>query len=454
MQAKDMFIVDLVGKKDAIFYVPLYQRKYTWEENKQVKQLWEDLNEFMEMDLDDFFLGSLIIKKDNGLNTTHVLIDGQQRITTILLLIAAHAEATNKKTDSEDYVTLKKYLKSDEHKFKLERVNDSDIIKKILNNSHTGFLNLSTEEKESRYYKVYEYFLEKIRKTNDANDEFIGKFLGKVLEKIKVAVINLNSNEDEYSVFESINSKGKGLTSADLIKNYIVMNLESYPDLLKIFENRFISTFKDDEKIIQFYRQIFAIHEGKLYEKNNKSIYYRFKEKYKDKTVNDLTKAINQMCDEKILWDYIYQNKFVFYLHPLMKSNKNNFYAIIHTIIKHNSEVVNGKLIIINQKNIDWSLKYMASLVVGRTLVSFRRVEGNRTYAEIAHKLEKSIFELNDFKKAFEKEVITYLCESNSNYRMPKWDEISDIEAKRDLYSELKGTLKFILISIEEYQNC
>lgn len=77
-----------------------------------------------------FFLGSLIIKKDNGLNTTHVLIDGQQRITTILLLIAAHAEATNKKTDSEDYVTLKKYLKSDEHKFKLERVNDSDIIKK------------------------------------------------------------------------------------------------------------------------------------------------------------------------------------------------------------------------------------------------------------------------------------------------------------------------------------
>lgn len=63
MQAKDMFIVDLVGKKDAIFYVPLYQRKYTWEENKQVKQLWEDLNEFMEMDLDDFFLGSLIIKK-------------------------------------------------------------------------------------------------------------------------------------------------------------------------------------------------------------------------------------------------------------------------------------------------------------------------------------------------------------------------------------------------------
>lgn len=63
MQAKDMFIVDLVGKKDAIFYVPLYQRKYTWEENKQVKQLREDLNEFIEMDLDDFFLRITNYKK-------------------------------------------------------------------------------------------------------------------------------------------------------------------------------------------------------------------------------------------------------------------------------------------------------------------------------------------------------------------------------------------------------
>ena len=106
MDAVGMPIVDLIGKKESIFYVPLYQRKYTWEINKQVKQLWDDLLDFKKFCFTankEFFLGSLIIKKDSKLISKHILVDGQQRVTTILLLIAALLEASNKKREMDDY---------------------------------------------------------------------------------------------------------------------------------------------------------------------------------------------------------------------------------------------------------------------------------------------------------------------------------------------------------------
>lgn len=458
MEAKDTILVDLIGKKENIFYVPLYQRKYTWEAKKEIKRFWEDLLFFKdESKTNDFFFGSIIIKKTNSLNSKHILVDGQQRVTTTLLLIAALVECSNLKRDLNEYITLKNYLESDEDKkFKLERIQDSDTIKKILKGQLGSITKL---EEKSKYYKTFNFFCTEIRKLNNKNDDFISSFTNKVLQKIKVATINLNDNEDEYCIFESINSKGKELTTADLIKNFIAMKLNDNDEILKKFENEFVQYFdsydKPEEKLVDFYRQILAIQTGNLYPKRGTAMYFKFKENFNDfdeeQIKEELIKVVNELIENKIIFDHIFSTKYVFYLYPLRDSNINNFYALVHVIIKHNSKINNNKIEIVNNNNIDWALKYISSLIVGRTLVSFGRVEGNRTYAKLAYDLNQKILETEKFKDAFVDKVINYLeKEDTSNYRMPSKDEIFDINSKRDLYTDLKGNLKSILIAIEE----
>lgn len=138
-------------------------------------------------------------------------------------------------------------------------------------------------------------------------------------------------------------------------------------------------------------------------------MYFKFKEKFNDLSNEDikrnLVKIINDLLEDKIIYDYILNTKYVFYLYPLVDSNFNNFYALVHVIIKSNSKIVNNKIEIVNQKNIDFSLKYISRLIVGRTLVSFGRVEGNRTYAKLVYDLSKCFVQTNDFKKAFEEKL-------------------------------------------------
>jgi len=270
-------------------------------------------------------------------------------------------------------------------------------------------------------------------------------------------LINLNENEDEFLVFESINSKGKDLSSADLIKNFIIMQLEnktSSNDEIDFFKNRFIIIFnnfpKPEEHLIDFYRQMYAIKDGKLYSKNGKSMYYAIK-KHLLYDVHNLSDNIKDFYNNAILYKYIFNLSYEYWAWPLINANKMNFYSIIHLIIKYNSKIENGEVIITNQDNINVGLKFLSKLVVARTLCSFGRVEGNRSYASISSKLYKELENGTEFKIAFKKYIADVLNESVSNDRMPKWDEIINIDAKRDLYSSLRNNLKWILLSIEKY---
>lgn len=464
MEAKDMYLVDLIGKEDSIFYIPFYQRKYTWQPKVEIDQLWEDLMIFLDINKEknnnEYFLGTLIVKKSNEIRSKHTLVDGQQRVTTFLILIAALIECSNKKRDINEYITLCNYINfnNDEAKFKLERINDSNVIQKILKNN---IFALSDAEKSLNYYKVYEYFKKEINSKNDLEDNFIKLFLSRCLNKIKIALINLDDSEDEFLIFESINSKGKSLTQGDLIKNYIVSKLENYPEFLRKFENSFIGGFdkysENEQTFVQFYRQMLAIYDGNLYAFKSKKLYYKFKEMIEEKsksfTDDNLINVLEEINNDRIIFDYINYHLWDYKFYPLIKANEYNFYSIIHLILKYNGEIKDNKYVPKNNKLIEKAMMFLTKLSIARTLCSFGRVESNKTYAKIAHNLDKSMKETNDFWISFNQEVINKIENSNSNYRMPKWGEISDIEAKKDLYSERKNDLKYILIAIEKYLN-
>lgn len=458
MEAQDRFLVDLIGKKNSIFYVPFYQRKYTWEAKSEIKQLWEDLMYFTneQEKINEYFLGTLIIKKTNSLTDKYILVDGQQRITSFLLLIVALVACSNKKRDLDEYITLKSYIdwNQEKAKFKLERINDSNIIEKILKGNIES---LSEKEKEFNYFKNYEWFVNKIKSQNDLDDKFIKNFYLKCLEKIKVAVINLNNFEDEFLIFESINSKGKPLTPADLIKNYIISRIENDQEFLEEFDNKFISSFdkylNPEESIVDFYRQFLAIYVGKLYNTKGKILYSKFKDIVDAKTqdnINHLKDFLKDMQSDKVIYDYIKENNWNYKLYPLFRNNKNILYSIIHVILKFNGSVIDNKYVIENNKNIEYAMNYLAKLSVSKILCTNN--QGNRDYASIANKLFKRIQETNNFLNSFNEEVCEKLENSNTAYAMPKWEEVANIELKRNLYSN-NSYFKQILISIEEHLN-
>lgn len=444
MEASSKTVIELIGRPDHIFCIPSYQRKYTWKEKKEIDTLLKDLEEYKKSNIKDYFLGSIIVKKNANLDSEFILVDGQQRITTVLIMLASLMDSIDDKKSSL-WIEISNKLKTNNDKFKLNRIHDQDIIRLIITNKSQI---LNEEQKKSNYYLVYLHFLKYF---NNLNEQAKEEYYNRIILNIKLAIINLDSHEDEYLVFESINSKGKNLSSADLIKNYIIMRLcESDEEAVLIFENEFLEGFKkeEEETILDFYRQMIAIESGKLLAKGSKDIYYQIKNKFLNKSL-DLIYINNLIYNQKI-WNYIHEEKFNYWTKPLLESNKLNFYAILHLIIKNNSKIENNNLIVDNKK-IEFYLKFLSKLVVGRTLVSFGRVEGNRSFAKIANNLNEDLKENKDFRDSFTKKVINHLEDSSSNDRMPKWEEISNIESKRDLYTSHKTNLKWILLSIEQY---
>src|SRR3989344_1679508 len=227
MKATAIKLVEFL-KKSPQFVVPIYQRTYSWSE-RECLQLWEDiLRTGKNEEITAHFIGS-IVYVEKGLysvaNQSQLLvIDGQQRLTTITLLIEALARALGGGEPMEGFSskTLRDYYLLDpreegEKKYKL-------ILSQTDKTSLTALLDHGPEPKDYsvRIKENFEFFIEKIteEKNNLAS-------VCKGLAKLIIVDISLNRDQDNPQlIFESLNSTGLELSQADLIRNYILMGLE------------------------------------------------------------------------------------------------------------------------------------------------------------------------------------------------------------------------------------
>ncbi|GHR36555.1 DUF262 and DUF1524 domain-containing protein [Helicobacter pylori] len=200
--------------------IPIYQRVYSWEK-EQCKQLWDDIIKIGGNDkMDGHFIGSILYVLDRITHSNNALliIDGQQRLTTITLLLTALRDHwSDKRKDIEDHYLINSDKDGDK-KFRL-----------ILSESDKDTL-LSLIDKDKR--KPSEPSL-KIVENFKLFEEWIRKNTGKLetifkgLEKLMIVEIALEKGKDDPQlIFESMNSKGIELTQTDLIRNYIVMETE------------------------------------------------------------------------------------------------------------------------------------------------------------------------------------------------------------------------------------
>jgi len=207
--------------------VPLFQRPYTWGE-RHWRTLWEDVLAFYGSGSSDtkstHFMGAVVTMPARSVPvgvSKFLLIDGQQRLTTITILLCAIRDTLG----GEDQVPKRRiqnhYLTNDGYEgldfFKLlptqgDRASYAPLVQ------HSG-----AELPDSQFKKSYEFYRRRLRDRDDDGNALDARRMLEILEsRLMVVMINLSDNDDPYLIFESLNFKGSPLEQADLVRNCFV----------------------------------------------------------------------------------------------------------------------------------------------------------------------------------------------------------------------------------------
>lgn len=282
MEANTIPVLEFLGATKRIFNIPVYQRSYSWKQ-EQCKKLFDDLLNIKLQNKLLHFIGTIVYVdvKASPSFKEFIIIDGQQRITTILLLLKAlHDEAKDEdfKEDLYNNYLINNGKKIEEkHRVKLKTVaNDSNIFEKLISEE-----NVEEIGKGSKILENYKYFRQRIVESRLSEEE-----INNLIEKLTMVYIMLdNEKEDPQLIFESLNSTGLDLTHTDLIRNYLLMG-HSREKQEKLYNKYWESIEKKIpfSEITDFIRDYLTMKSNVIPNKNR--IYETFKEFYEKNIKN------------------------------------------------------------------------------------------------------------------------------------------------------------------------
>lgn len=210
--------------------IPFFQRSYVWS-NEQWERFLTDMYSICQYK-QEYFLGSVILKKENEYSEDKVVVDGQQRLTTLILFFK---------------VLLLMQDKNSEFDILFKRLEDGKSILQHNKNDRKSFetiLNLGILQKfdnpHNNIEKCYNFFVENINK-----DELVFVDL---LKYIAFVSIELESYENEQQIFDTINNFGVNLTTADLLKNQFFRN-----DEVELYEKYWQNIFEKDKETVDYW---------------------------------------------------------------------------------------------------------------------------------------------------------------------------------------------------------
>ncbi|WP_305872733.1 DUF262 and DUF1524 domain-containing protein [Helicobacter pylori] len=275
------------------FIIPIYQRLYSWKK-EQCEQLWDDIIKIGRNDkMNGHFIGSILyVRVDDTHSSPLLIIDGQQRLTTITLLLIA---LRNHSSDEDKRKKIESYLinsgNDGDKKFRLIlSESDKDTLLSLIDKNKR-----KPSEPSVKIVENFELFEKWIRKNTDKLETIF-----KGLEKLMIVWIALKKEKDDPQlIFESMNSKGIELTQTDLIRNYIVMEteVEKQKDFYNQYWRAMEEDFKQNEKLFnRFVRHYLTIKTGKI--PNIKKVYQAYKD-YQQKEgieIEDLLKDLQKYC--------------------------------------------------------------------------------------------------------------------------------------------------------------
>lgn len=322
MKAEPEHLIDLMFDNKRQYQIPVYQRNYDWKKDNCI-ELYNDIIHAYDKEK-THFLGTIVqVNQDdeNGIKQ-YLIIDGQQRTTSIYLLLKALYDLADKEEDKselEGYIfnssSSKNYSVEDKNKLKLKPIkSDNEQFIYLMSNK------LEKMDKSSKIYTNYEEFKKLI--TNSLNEGYSIKNIIKGLKYLEIVMISLKESADGQGdepqvVFERINSTGEDLTLADLIRNYVLM------------------TDKNREALFEDYWIVMEDEVGKdnLVDYFMNYLTFRLPEQVSAKTAYQSFKKyveINGISNEDILKDLKRYSK---YYNVFIKEDKKNYSEEVNNLL-------------------------------------------------------------------------------------------------------------------------
>ncbi len=422
------------------FVIPIYQRTYSWGIS-HCRQLWDDTVNVTIRENKNHFIGSIVYVSD-GLYTNaevhnYLVIDGQQRLTTLSLFFLALRDSL-KEGDSifEDQI-MKQYLineyADDNKKLKLVLTQaDKVIYEKILNKQE-----LTDSQKRSNVWCNYFYLKEQIETSNlDTAKLYMG------ISKLLVVGIVLDRGHDNPQlIFESLNSTGLDLSQSDLIRNYVLMGL-------------------DNELQSKIFSQYWLPMEELFAENKNESKFDNFMRSYLTLKLNsipkigDVYKTFKQFAfdrdPEKLLND-VYKYAKYYSCIELGKENDKQLWQLFELIKKLRVEVSHPFLLLVYDDYVNEViskeiyvdiLKMIESHIFRRLICGVPTNSLNKTFASLYEKIDPNNY--------LESLYATMLLQDGYR-RFPLDNEFENEIIVKDIYN-LRNS-KYLLQKIESYLN-
>lgn len=225
-------IKELFSNKRSDFLIPDYQRPYAWEET-ECQTLWDDIFTFafpendyslFKSDEDEYFLGPIVTFKNEAGKLE--IIDGQQRLTTLMLLLRAffskfgNMKDTNSVSTSDDIAKCiwktDEFGNPDKNKLKIDsEVSSDDDKEEFLTILKTG---QTTPEQKSRYAKTYRFFQDRINEFLQTFPTYFAYLPTRILNNCILLPIEAESQDTALRIFSTLNDRGKPLSDTDIFK--------------------------------------------------------------------------------------------------------------------------------------------------------------------------------------------------------------------------------------------
>jgi hypothetical protein len=255
---------------DQLLKVPRFQRSYSWTE-ENIEEFLTDLSKARN-DHSSYFMGTIVLAEEHENPPWKLIVDGQQRLTTTAILIVAirdrlielgKIELAN--SINRDY--LQRYDRKEEKEITRPILNATDL---EIYTGHLDHLASPTQNSTiSTCYKICKEYVDRVSPNKD-NYEYLKRIIDQLESEVQVLLAVASGIPEAYVIFETLNDRGADLTTADLLKNYLLSNAGDY---LTYVEDKWAAIQKEFEKsddLVKFIRHEHAARHGKV---KNRELY-------------------------------------------------------------------------------------------------------------------------------------------------------------------------------------
>jgi uncharacterized protein with ParB-like and HNH nuclease domain len=445
MKANEKSFLRFLEGTDKQFVIPVYQRNYDWNK-EQCEQLFNDILELSKSPDRTHFIGSIVsIYHDDGSGREYLIIDGQQRITTLSVLLLAiynmleKGEISSKNIINQqikDEYLVNKYS-PEEKKVRLKPIKaDNDAFFKLFGRNEDYV-------PDSNITNNYLYFKDRLKRISKSIDEFFN-----AIKRLMIVEIELKRGEDDPQlIFESLNSTGLTLTQADLVRNFILMK-ESSSRQEELYENYWSNIEKNtNNKVSGFIRDFLTLKERVI--PNRDKVYNSFKKyvqnNYSEKQVEDLLKELLKFS--KFYNIIINNNDNSKEINKSLKKINNLEVTVSYPFLLEVFEKYDGGDL--DESSVITILKIIESFAFRRLIADVPTNALNKIFMTLGKEIEKSTNGDADYI-----EVMRYiLISKKGSQRFPNDHEFFDKLKLRDIYNLKSKNKQHLLESLENFQN-